>query len=493
MHFVVKYFPEITIKSPPVRKRFTKQLHQNLKSQLRAAIEQPFEIIRSWDRLDISIDDCKDEADNQSNAQLVIDVLQTTPGIAYFAKASVFQFEALDDLCETAAEYWRDHDLKGTFCVRVKRTGAHDFSSTDVERLVGGHVLRNAEDGTIKVKLKNPDQTLRLEIAAQRCFVIHQQRQGLGGFPLGTVDSVLSLVSGGFDSTVASYLTMRRGLVSHLLFFNLGGPAHELAVKEVSYFLWRKYSSSHPVKFISVPFEEVVSAILQNVHSSQMGVVLKRMMLRVAEKVAAEMKLHAVVTGESVAQVSSQTLCNLSVIDSVTDTLVLRPLITMDKGEIIDLSRKIGTETFSAQVPEYCGVISVKPTTRASEERIAKEEQEFPWETLEQAFNNRKIQSIVDVNQGLSADLSVVTATAINNNEVVVDIRHPTEVEKAPLKLSEAIIKTIPFYRLSEQYAKLDQSAQYLLYCDQGVMSQLHAAHLKEAGYLNVGVYRPQS
>src|SRR5690625_6858535 len=96
-----------------------------------------------------------------------------------------------------------------------------------------------------------------------------------------------------------------------------------------------------------------------------MGVILKRMMLRAATDVAEALKLPALVTGESVAQVSSQTLPNLSVIDRVTDALVLRPLITMDKGDIIDMSRRIGTETFAAEIPEYCGALSLRTPTTA--------------------------------------------------------------------------------------------------------------------------------
>jgi thiamine biosynthesis protein ThiI len=488
MHFVVKYFPEITIKSAPVRKRFTRQLQRNLKTRLRAALDCECQVERGWDRLNIAIN--SDKASRPDTcAKVVSDILATTPGIAYFAKVSVFEFDNLEALAKEAAESWRALALKGTFCVRVKRTGNHDFSSTDVERLVGGLVLQSHPQA--KVKLKDPDLTLRLEVAHQRCFVIHEQQPGLGGFPLGTVEPVLSLVSGGFDSTVASYLTMRRGMQTHFLFFNLGGPAHELGVKEVSYYLWHKYGASHSVKFVSVPFEAVVKAILQTIDRSQMGVVLKRMMLRVAEKVALDMDINAVVTGESVAQVASQTLTNLSVIDSVINTLVLRPLIAMDKGEIINLSRRIGTENFSAQMPEYCGVISVKPTTRATEPRVAKEEANFAWEVLHQAFNQRQIQSITEVNQGLTVDLSVPVVKEPSAGAVVVDIRHPTEAENTPLFLSGTIIKTIPFYHLSEQFPRLEQSHQYLLYCEQGVMSQLHAAHLKEAGFHNVGVFRP--
>src|SRR5690606_3472936 len=171
-----------------------------------------------------------------------------------------------------------------------------------------------------------------------RLFVIANKNRGLGGYPLGEQDPVLSLISGGFDSTVSTYLCIKRGLRAHYCFFNLGGRAHELGVKEVAYYLWNKYGSSHRVKFITVPFEDVVREILESVDNAYMGVVLKRMMLRAAEKVAASLEIPALVTGESVAQVSSQTLINLSVIDRATDMLVLRPLSTMDKGEIIGIS-----------------------------------------------------------------------------------------------------------------------------------------------------------
>ena len=484
MHFVVKYFPEITIKTPPVRKRFTRQLARNLSQRLKV-IDKRVDIDRAWDRLTINIAEATEQ-----EVVAVSRILATTPGIAYFACANLFKFEGLEDLAAEAANRWRDLDLKGTFCVRTKRSGQHPFNSTDIERAVGAAVLQQKPE--LKVNLTQPDTTLRLEVAHQQCFVVQQQQRGLGGFPLGTQDEVLSLVSGGFDSTVASYLTCKRGLITHFLFFNLGGPAHELGAKEVSYFLWRKYGSSHPVKFISVPFEQIVQAILQHVHNTQMGVVLKRMMLRVADKVAKDLGIQALVTGESVAQVASQTLKNLAVIDRACDTLVLRPLITMDKGDIINLSRQIGTEDFSAQMPEYCGVISVKPTTRASEDRVAREEQQLPIELVDDAFARRRVQSITDLQRGLDVDLSVSKVSELPPGVVVVDIRHPTEAENSPLQLSGTIIKAIPFYRLSEQFSALNQSCQYFLYCDQGVMSQLHAAQLKEAGFSNIGVYRPQ-
>src|SRR5690625_7458097 len=121
---------------------------------------------------------------------------------------------------------------------------------------------------------------------------------------------------------------------THYCCFNLGGRAHEIAVKQVAYFLWQKFGASHSVKFVTVPFEGVVAEILEHVDNAYMGVILKRMMLRAATDVAEALKLPALVTGESVAQVSSQTLPNLRVIERVDDEVVLRPLLTKDKGDI---------------------------------------------------------------------------------------------------------------------------------------------------------------
>lgn len=373
--------------------------------------------------------------------------------------------------------------------LRVKRSGKHDFSSHDVERQVGGGLLHQSE--AAGVKLKNPDITVRLEIRQQDLYVIQSTTAGLGGFPLGTQDSVISLISGGFDSTVSSYLTMKRGLRTHFLFFNLGDRAHEVGVKEVAFYLWNKFSGSHRVRFITVPFEDVVGEILSNVHNSQMGVVLKRMMLRAGTQIAEEMEVQALVTGESMAQVSSQTLINLSVIDSVTNTLVLRPLVTFDKNDIIDIARKIGTEEFAANMPEYCGVISKKPTTRAKEERVVNEECKFDMAVLESAIANRRVQTIDEVMDDDTPLAEVEVFSMPQPGAIILDIRHPDEVDVRPLKLANSQIEEIPFFALQNSFKDLSAETRYLLYCDKGVMSRLHAELLVDQGFENVAVYRP--
>ncbi len=484
MHFIVKVFPEIIIKSPPVRKKFIKQLRDNLRVLL-ANVGVAIDVQRDWEKIEIR---CP-EADTQVTAQ-VSDVLARTPGIANFALIHDYPLGDLDSIFQNTLRHWRDQLAGKTFCVRAKRVGKHEFSSVQVEQYVGGGLLHNSE--AKGVSLHKPDIIVPLEIKDGRLWVLTRKTQGLGGFPLGAQDPVLSLISGGFDSTVSTYLCIKRGLRAHYCFFNLGGRAHEIGVKEVAYYLWNKYGASHRVKFVTVPFEDVVKEILEKVDNPYMGVILKRMMLRAAEKVAESLEIPALVTGESVAQVSSQTLINLGAIDRVIDTLVLRPLATMDKGDIIDLSRKIGTESFAASMPEYCGVISVNPTTKARMHKIERAENRFDFSVLERAIEERRAQNIDEIVDELDADLSVPVVGDINPGHIVIDIRHPDEQEKNPLSLAGVEIKVIPFYSLNNQFAHLDMSKQYYLYCQKGVMSQLHAANLKDAGHLNVGVYRPE-
>lgn len=482
MKFIVKFFPEITIKSRPVRKQLVKQLRDNLRALLKA-VDPDIEIQRDWDKLVV-----ESALDTEEARRRIADILGRTPGIAYFLDVLEYPFVDLQDAFLKTSTLWADRLAGHSFVVRCKRTGTHPFSSTQAEQFIGGNLH---EQTGARVDLHNPDIVVRLEIRDDRLYVINERFPGLGGFPVGSQESVVALMSGGFDSTVASFLTMRRGMRTHFCFFNLGGREHERGVKEVAHFLWTRYGASSRVKLIAVPFENVVAQILKNVDDSHMGVVLKRMMLRCATRVAEKLDARALVTGESVAQVSSQTLTNLGVIDRATDMLVLRPLITMGKGEIIRLATDIGTEPFAAHMPEYCGVISVKPTTRAKLPRVEYEEKKFDFNVLEQALADARYINIDEVanDDPGGPEVDVLAAPVVGS--VIIDVRHPSEQERNPLRAGNISIEKIPFYDLQSRFGELDPDTTYLLYCDKGVMSKLHAAHLAEQGYRNVKVYRP--
>lgn len=483
MQFIVKYFPEIIIKSKPVRKQMCRRLQNNLANLMRS-ITQGIKVQRDWDRIVVDA-----SAVDASFHPQIADVLENTPGIGSILQVQQVPFTDIDDICQKMLQQYQAQLEGRTFVVRAKRTGEHSFNSHELERYVGGFLNQNS--GATGVSLKNPDIKIMLEVRGQELSMVTKRIEGMGGFPLGEVEPVLSLISGGFDSPVASYLTTKRGMPTHFCFFNLGGRDHELGVKEVSYYLWQRFSASRRVKFISVPFEPVVAEILEQVQNSQMGVVLKRMMLRAATEVAKELNVSALVTGEAVAQVSSQTLTNLQVIDSVTDMLVLRPLITYDKGDIIDISRKIGTEDFAANMPEYCGVISVKPTTKARMSRIENEEEKFNFEVLDNAIANA---DWINIDQLADEDF---TPTEVESFAVplphatIVDIRHPDEIARKRLQVPGQVILEKPFYQLHNFFANEQPKDKYMLYCDQGVMSRLHASHLVEDGF-DVAVYRPE-
>src|SRR5690606_907418 len=250
MHFIVKVFPEIFIKSMPVRKRMMRQLRDNLRKLL-GNQGVAIDVQRDWEKIEI----VSPKADANTIAR-VAEILAHTPGIGNFSLVNEYPLGDLESIFQHVLPLWGKALAGKTFCVRVKRHGKHDFSSVEVEKYVGGGLLEHSE--AQGVSLKEPDITVSLEIKWDRLFVVTNKTRGLGGFPLGEQDPVLSLISGGFDSTVSTYLCIKRGLRSHFCFFNLGGRAHEIGVKEVSYFLWSKYGASHRVKFITVPFEDVV-------------------------------------------------------------------------------------------------------------------------------------------------------------------------------------------------------------------------------------------
>ena len=484
MKFIVKLFPEITIKSKPVRKRLVQQLRQNIKI-IGQRIDPGLDVKGQWDALQVNP---SENLDRTIELQL-IDALQSTPGIAHFLEVREYPLGDFDDILAKAQRAFEQQLDGKVFCLRVRRSGQHDFRSIDVERYVGGGLnrLTNAKG----VSVSKPEVTVNIEIKDQKLYLVENRYEGLGGFPLGSQDSTLSLVSGGFDSTVASYLMMKRGIRTHFLFFNLGGRAHEIGVKQVALYLWQKFGSSARVKFITVPFEEVVGEILQSVHHSHMGVILKRMMMRAGERVADRMKLDALVTGESIAQVSSQTLPNLKLIDNATDALVIRPLITMDKQAIIDIATDIGTYEFAATMPEFCGVISDRPTTCAKRERVEEEESNFDYDVLDRALEKTQVISIDDIVEDVNVNAEVEALTKVSANQVIIDVRAPQECERKPLNMPGCEVIEVPFFKLESAFEELDRSKEYLLYCDKGVMSQLHAQTLQDKGYENVKVYRP--
>ena len=218
---------------------------------------------------------------------------------------------------------------------------------------------------------------------------------------------------------------MKRGLKTHFVFFNLGGAAHEIGVKQVALYLWNKFGASHRVSFISIPFEDVVTEIFRSTSESYMGVTLKRLMLLASEKIANEMEIDALVTGESVAQVSSQTLRNLALIDQVTNKLILRPLATMNKPDIMNIANEIGTRRFAENMPEYCGVISKNPIIHGSYKRMEEVARKFNYEVLNTAVENATKVFVDEIADDVNNSVGQIESISdISSGEYVLSLIH---------------------------------------------------------------------
>ncbi|RUO58762.1 tRNA uracil 4-sulfurtransferase ThiI [Pseudidiomarina insulisalsae] len=494
MKFVIRLHAEITIKSKGVRKRYGKVLVNNLKNILKRVDlpeSTPLKVLWCWDRIEVKVD-----SQNPQVATQIQEELQRIPGIAWFSQSHELTLDDCQNadfapILEQVLATWSERLAGRNFAVRVKRKGQHGFSSLDLERYIGGGVLQRVPQ--TRVSLKQPEVELRIEIDNETVRVFGDKQAGLGGFPLPTQETVVSLLSGGFDSSVASFQLIRRGARTHFCFFNLGGDRHETGVRQTAYYLWQNYASSHPLKFISIDFAPVVEEILTHVDNGLMGVVLKRQMLRTAQIVARRINASALVTGEALGQVSSQTLSNLSVIDEAIDSLVLRPLITMDKQEIINIAEQIGTADISRSMPEYCGVISVKPTVKAQRDAVLAAESRLDPELLYQVVRAAQVEEVKHIGEVTDEKAHVVASVSATQDDVIVDIRSSDEQEAKPLVLDNAEIPVehIPFFKLGTAFAELDPDKHYLLYCEKGVMSKLQALYLQDQGYTNVGVYQP--
>ncbi|MEP2789900.1 MAG: THUMP domain-containing protein, partial [Kangiellaceae bacterium] len=189
MKFVIKLFPEIIVKSRPVRKQFIAQLRKNLKKVLGPIVENP-KLKGTWDFIELDIDEHEESLES-----LVLARLQSTPGIEFILKVNEHQFNSVEDICQIAVKEFSQKIDGKSFCVRVKRSGKHPFSSIEVERQSGGALLQHSEAS--KVQLKNPDVQVQMEIRGEQLMTVVERYEGLGGFPIGQQESCVSLISGG--------------------------------------------------------------------------------------------------------------------------------------------------------------------------------------------------------------------------------------------------------------------------------------------------------
>ena len=309
--------------------------------------------------------------------------MQLIFGVAAFSRAAVCKKD-MDDILSKAPEYLADRmrEIK-TFKVEAKRSDkAFPLGSPEICREVGAAILRAFPH--LRVDVHNPQEVVTVEIRDFAAYIRAGQIKGAGGLPVGTAGRAMVLISGGIDSPVAAWTMAKRGLVLNAIHFASPPYTSPRAEQKVRDLLGKVARYSGTIKLAVVPFTEIQEEIGKHCPEDYFTLIMRRLMMRIANRVANAEDCLALITGESLGQVASQTLPAIAATDEVTDIPVLRPLIGMDKEEIITISKKIDAfETSILPYEDCCTVFTPKhPHTRPKKGQCAEAESGLDIEPL---------------------------------------------------------------------------------------------------------------
>ncbi len=379
---------DVFLKSRRTQKRLIKRVRANLDHALRSAGHDGTMKRVGTHRFELNPSDS------------IVDAVRSA-ALSVFGLSSVdtvhgIPFNDIEDLARAVAELALDQVKGRTFAARVKRRGTHDWNSMDLARLIGAEMHTQSAG----VDLTNPEVEVHVTVLDQRAFLVLDHQKAAGGLPLGTQERVLCLVSGGFDSVVAAWMLMSRGCPVDFVHFSLNCAQadHALAVARE---LWSRWGHGTEPTVNLVEFQPVKNALFEHVDARMRQVTLKVMMATAASEIAHEAGISALVTGDALGQVSSQTLPHLVAVSKSVETPILRPLLGLPKESIIDLARIVGTAELSARAQEVCDLSGGGPVaTAATEIAIADTVDRIPEEVLADAIATRKVFALRDWTPG---------------------------------------------------------------------------------------------
>ncbi|EGQ22326.1 thiamine biosynthesis protein ThiI [Sporosarcina newyorkensis 2681] len=335
-----------------------------------------------------------------------IEILPTVFGIQSFSPIAICE-PTLEAIKQTSLDVIGNTETKGkTFKVEVKRTDkTFPLVTGELQQELGGHVLRSFPE--LIVKMKKPEILLYVEIQRGAAYISSHIYKGAGGMPVGSNGHSLLLLSGGIDSPVAGYLMMKRGVSFDAIHFASPPFTSDLAKQKVEDIVRQLTKFGATIRLHVIPFTELQQAIVKQVPSNLSMTTTRRMMMQIADRVREEIHALGLITGESLGQVASQTLESLTAINEVTSTPVLRPLVAMDKLEIIQIAETIGTYPISIRPYEDCCTIFAPSSAKTKpqlekvryyesfenfeamvEEAVSKRVTIIPCEQNEEEFND---------------------------------------------------------------------------------------------------------
>ncbi|MBR4262345.1 MAG: tRNA 4-thiouridine(8) synthase ThiI [Bacilli bacterium] len=369
MQVIMIKYGELTTKKGN-RKFFVNTLYDNIKDKLKG---KDVKVHKDISRMYIEFED------KELNG--ILEIINNIFGIHEYVVADRVYSE-IEDIDNKVIEVAKNSNKK-TFKIETKRSDkSFPINSVEFSSRLGGVVLKNVPG--IKVDVNNPELTIHVEIREGYTYIYTNEYQGLGGYPSGTLGKGLLMLSGGIDSPVAGYLTLKRGVALDCIYFE-SMPHTSIEARNKVIDLARKISKyTHKINLHIVPFTALQEAIYHYVREDYCITIMRRMMYRISEEVAKRNNCKVITNGESIGQVASQTLTSMSVINNVTNMPIIRPVACLDKLEIIDIAKKIDTYDISILPFEDCCTIFVPkhPVINPKLEQCLIEENKFDYETL---------------------------------------------------------------------------------------------------------------
>lgn len=392
-------YGELTLKTGN-RSTFVNQLKSNIKYALIPLTG--YKVYANRDRMYIEVTEDANTEEMMARVSKVYGVHSVSPVIK--------STKEMDDIKAAAVAVAKDVDAPNkTFKIDVKRSDkSFPYDTFELQQLLGGEVLKNIEHMTVQVK--KPDYKIHVEVRRDAVYFYSRVIAGAGGLPVGTGGKTLLMLSGGIDSPVAGMDIMRRGVTIEAIHFHSPPFTSEEAKQKVIDLTRIMAQTTGDIKLHLVPFTEIQKTIHKVIPENLTMTSTRRMMLKIAEQLAHKIEAKAIVNGENLGQVASQTLGSMYAINAVSSMPILRPLLTLDKEEIVKKAKEIGTFETSIQPFEDCCTIFTpkNPKTNPRLDKVEHFESQFDFDTLiNEAVNNIELLMIskVDINKEDFSDL----------------------------------------------------------------------------------------
>lgn len=357
-HILIRY-GEMSLKGKNI-KSFIQALQENLQAKLKDF--PAVKVRRTQGRMFVLL--------NGEEPEPIIDICRNVFGI-YSLSLAIKTENDLEQIKKAALHTLKEAADVKTFKMNVKRVKKDfPYGSQEMNQMLGGHLLRNTEDITVDVH--HPDLEIKVEIRHEAAYITSENISGAGGLPVGTAGKSLLLLSGGIDSPVAGYLAMKRGVQLEAIHFHSPPYTSERAKQKVLDLSKQLTRYGKSIKVHIVPFTKLQQEIFREMPDSYAMTIMRRMMFRIAEAVCEREGILSLTTGENLGQVASQTMESMHAINEVTNYPVLRPLIAMDKEEVVEISKAIETYEISILPYEDCCTIFVpkSPKTKPRRDKI---------------------------------------------------------------------------------------------------------------------------